>query len=1206
MLALPLLCLAPSRTKADSKLDNLQKMIPVMEQRFSVPLTDWRFARPDTDGQQLPGVDDSQWQSVSPHFSWVGEHTKVWFRKRVVIPETIGGQLVEGRPVRLDLFMDDDGELYINGALKEAFHWDECKYTLTQHAHAGDVYEIAVRGINTVGPGEFRSAALFCDVVPEFSQYVTEAQFVELLQSHVSAADHTRLQDALSSSEARIRFTEFTDKNTDEVRSQIAAAHEQLTPVASITRQGDVYYVGHAHIDMNWLWTWPETIDVCHRTWNSAMNMMDEFPDFGFVQSQPGAYAPIEAQYPDEFARMKAMQKGGRWDLVGGLWDESDTNMPSGEALARSLFLGQRYFKSRFGQYASTGWLPDSFGHSWQLPQLFRLAGIDSFYHMRCGNGMPFTWWEAPDGSRVLKANTADSYNSPAELKQLVEPRNNATQYRVPQTFVAFGVGDHGGGPTREQIIKAKSFQNDPLLPRVHMATADVFFKQLAKTPAAASLPVVSTDLQYVFEGCYTSHADLKKAVRSSENNLYSAETLSSLAAMTGSQYPTAAFDEAWKPTTFAQFHDIMCGTAIHSTYDWMFKELEPAFKFEQKQTATALHSLSANIDTRGPGSQALVIWNTLSFTRDDIVRVPLANANQFPSVVDQSGHLHPAQADGGSLVFVARAVPGFGHKVYFPSRKPCASEGLTLKQTPDAYSVESRKLAVRIDKASGAISKLTLKPANWSVFGDAADGNTFQMLGEFGNTWVINYYKDADKRLLKDGAMVTLAANGPVYSRIRVTHTFGKSKLTQDITVYASIDRIDVPTVVDWHEHNQTAKIRMPVNAAHPVARCEIPYGSIERPTTGQECPGQKWMDVTDETPNAVTNATPIDLSTHLNDASTDNFDRGGYAYPADKALAAGVHELGNRHIPFNLATGTAGRQDNVLASGQTITLPSEARGDTLYLLGSCASGGRSGALDFRYANGRIESRAFNLNDWVAGAYINEIGIAFPNRTSPKPEEGVSPKLWIVAVPIPAGKPAAIRLPINDKMHIFAATIATAASSTPQYGLSILNDCKYGFDVNGSVFRLTALRSSGDPDPNPEEGTQEFTYSLYPHAKDWRAARSEEEGLNLNIPLKAAVTGIHAPGKLPPAIDITNIGPGDVVAGALKHSADGDGYILRIFETHGRNTQVKIAFSHPVKVEETDILERPIRKRTISTQGNAVAFPVSHDQIVTLHITGI
>ena len=133
---------------------------------------------------------------------------------------------------------------------------------------------------------------------------------------------------------------------------------------------------------MNWEWTWPVTIDFCKRTWTSALNLMQNFPDLGFVQSQPGAYVPIQHLYPDEFAGIQRAVKSGQWQPVGGLWDESDTNIPSGEGLARSMLLGQTYFHQQFGRYADVAWLPDSFGHSGQLPQLFQLAGMPSFYHM--------------------------------------------------------------------------------------------------------------------------------------------------------------------------------------------------------------------------------------------------------------------------------------------------------------------------------------------------------------------------------------------------------------------------------------------------------------------------------------------------------------------------------------------------------------------------------------------------------------------------------------------------------------------------------------------------------------------------------------------------------------------------------------------------------------------------------------------------------
>ncbi|HUA65292.1 MAG TPA: glycoside hydrolase family 38 C-terminal domain-containing protein [Alphaproteobacteria bacterium] len=1187
-------------TRADSLTDRLDRLSPDLVRQFSVSLDNWRFFQPDVPGGEQPAFDDSAWHTVTPGFSWHGENTKVWFRAKVTIPATVAGQPVAGAPVRIELGMDDDGELYVDGQLVEAFHWDDGHYTLSEQAQPGRTYDIAVRGINGPGDGQFHFARLSFDVLPQFDQYLNEVKFASLLADRVPPAQRSVLTQAVSASESEIQFAQVTSANLDTVRAQLERAHRDLAPIVAVTRQYDVYYIGHSHIDMNWLWTWPDTIDTCHRTWNSAMRLMAEFPQFHYVQSQPAAYVPIEKTYPAEFASMQAKAASGQWDPVGGLWNESDTDIPSGEGLAMSFLLGQRYFKEHFGKYAVTGWLPDSFGHTWQLPQIMRLAGIRYYYHMRCGNGMPFVWWEAPDGSRVLTANTG-SYDDDPQLSQLAEAIQNQSRYDLPESLVVFGVGDHGGGPTGEQIRRIESFRDDPLLPRVHFAGADDFFKQLESLPAAGSLPVVDTGLQYTFEGCYTTHGDMKKAIRTSENNLYSAQVLSSLAAMMGRTYPLDAFRDAWKPTAFAQFHDIACGSAIHSTYDWMHEQLAPAFQFEREETRDSLNFLAACADTRGPGETPIVVWNTLAFARDDVVKVPMPNAAQFHSVVDEQGRLFPAQVMGGTnLVFIAHNVPALGHAVYFPGTSPATPDGLTFQDMDDVCEADTPNFTLDISKRTGAFVRLYLKQAQWNVF-RSGDADLLELLGDNGNAWDINY-TGKSQVLTTHGANVSIAEQGPVFARVRVHHSLEKSSFDQDIIVYGALPRIDVSTMVDWQEEHQLLKILFPVDADHAEVTAQIPFTSTVFPGTEQECPGQKWMDVSQTVPQAVQDATPLDLSPLFNVRRTENFDGSGHSFAAQLLPAAGRLRLGFSRVPFILP-GNNGQPDSISASGQQFALPAADEGDTLYLLAGCVNGGRWTSIGFRLADESVETRAFPLNDWVVGSYPDDaIGLTFPSWQSGGGLENVPPHMWIVRVPLP-NTARALVLPRDPDVRIFAATIATAPSPLTPYGLSVLNDCKYGFDETNGLFRLTALRSSSDPDPHPDRGLQEFTYSLFPHADGWQTAHTDEQALGLNIHLLAAVTTVHAPTAHIPDISVTNIGgAGDLIVTALKQSEDGHGFILRFYEADGRDTQAQIAFDEPMHVEQTDILERRLAAQSLTVQGAVATLPVGHNQIVTLH----
>ena len=1166
--------------------------------QFNIPM-DWRFEPADIANSEQPNFNDSSWQKVSPRFTWAGTNT-VWFRSKITVPATMAGQSTANLPLMLDLRVMNQGELYVDGRLIEEGRRMSGLETLTEQAQPGTTIVVALK-IRGQPHNAFQNARLYCNVLPDFDRYLEEEAFVTHMIPVVSPDEQTVLTRALDASEHCIQFSDVTSDNLDTVRTQLAAARAALLPVAGVTRKYDVYYIGHSHIDMNWLWTWPDTIDTCHRTWNSAMNLMDQFPDFKYVQSQPAAYVPIEKMYPDEFKRMQTMSAEGRWDIVGGLWNESDTDIPSGEGLARSFLIGQNYFKLKFGKYAATGWLPDSFGHTWQLPQIMELSGIKYYYHMRCGNGMELTWWQSPDGSRVLKANTP-SYDARPDPDQLVVPAQNEAQLNMPQSVVIFGVGDHGGGPTRQQILRIQSYQQDPIFPKVHFIGADDYFEQLAQQPTAAALPVVDSDLQYTFEGCYTTHADMKKALRSSENNLYSAEVLSSLAAMTGLAYPTEAFDDAWKPTAFAQFHDIAAGSAIHSTYDWMHEQLAPAIAFETEQTDKSLDALTADVDTRGSGANPIVVWNSLSFTRDDVVKVTLANVGQYHSVTDSNGHKFPAQTmDGNTLVFVAHDVPAFGHKVYFPSTDSCAPDGVTVNDTGDACQIESPAFDLKIDKTTGDFSRLYSKLAHWNVFGDAQHANAFELLGDNGTAWTIRY-TGTDKILTTEGANVSVLDNGPVFARVRVSHEFGKSTYTQDVIVYGALDRIDVSTTVNWHEKTELLKIRMPVDGENLEATGQIPFGSKVRPTNGQECPGQKWMDVSATAPAPVARATPLHLSPLFNSRCADNFDGDGAKYPARLLPEAGIYRVGTFRVPFNLPGYHLEEPDNVAASGQQISLPADAGGMTIFLL-AARSHERGGTdIGFQFANGTTEFRAFDLNNWKADTYPdNDVGFNFPDEQHSNGRHATPPTMWIAQVPIPEGATTLI-LPRDEGFHLFAATVAAKPDAPSLYGLSVLNDSKYGFDVINGVFRLTALRCSIRPDPDPNEGLQQFTYSLYPHKGGWMAAQTDERALDLNMPLLATVTFPHPPEQQVPSLAVQNVdGRGDLIVSALKRAEDGNGYILRFYEADGQDTEARIKFDQPMQVTETDILERPLEKQTAVVEGNSVTLPVRHNRIVTL-----
>ncbi|HEY0867829.1 MAG TPA: alpha-mannosidase, partial [Fimbriimonas sp.] len=360
------------------------------------------------------------------------------------------------------------------------------------------------------------------------------------------------------------------ERNAQATPQEVAAALHTVQTALKHTHPAMESYtghlVGHAHIDLMWLWEWQEGIVASRDTFVQVDKFMDEFPGFTFSQSSSAIYKTIEENYPDLFKAIQRRVKQGRWELVGGRVDEGDTNMISPESHARHFLYGQRYFRSRFGKTATVGWEPDTFGHTAQMPQILKLGGCDSYYFCRAGKGKPLFWWQGLDGSKVLafeEPATNSWYNadlSYANFQEMLDfKRNNGSK----DMLWVYGVGNHGGGPTREDIKEALGWMKDPSKPKVRFSTATEFFDKL-RTYDLSRIPVVADELNPIFEGCYTTHAEVKQLNRYAEYTTSSAEAVATVASMFGFAYPKEAFQRAWEDIAFHHHHDTLPGSFIH------------------------------------------------------------------------------------------------------------------------------------------------------------------------------------------------------------------------------------------------------------------------------------------------------------------------------------------------------------------------------------------------------------------------------------------------------------------------------------------------------------------------------------------------------------------------------------------------------------------------------------------------------------------
>jgi alpha-mannosidase len=628
------------------------------------------------------------------------------------------------------------------------------------------------------------------------------------------------------------------------------------------------HLVGHAHIDLSWLWRWEETVaDIATFTFKGTLAQMDKLPGLTFAQSQAAIYEAMEKDYPDLFQRIARKIKEGTWVPVGGMWVEPDLNMPDGESLARQLLYGKRYFLDKFGVDVKVGWNPDSFGHSWQLPQVLKRAGIDSYVFGRCAPAPDPThlfWWEGMDGSRVLGYVPPGWYNvdlGEGTRKILDGARKNTG---VKDFMLLYGAGDHGGGPRDADITAIKKYRNDPNEPRLMFDVPEAYFKRIIEK--AADFPVVKRELNFTFPACYTTQAETKKNNRQLESLLLAAENFSAVAVTSGYRdyYPERDLDEAWKIVLRNQFHDILDGSSIGPVYDEVAGFYGQARVRGQRALDFSLETISNAIDTRGEGFP-VVVYNPLFWERTEPAFVEVVIPPDAKTARAWDGTVRLTDGEGrdiavqvlekrveGSdavfrIVFVAEGVPSLGYKLYrvIPSEKAWAGPESVRA---GARELENEFLRVRLDPKTGWVVSLYDKAAKRETLSGA--GNVLEAITdepESMSAWELGL-KDTVGRAGESGAAFELVERGPVRVVLRVKSRFRDSSFEQDLTLYRGVPRLDCRLRLDWQERNIMIKAAFPLGLKAPAARFEIPYGSIARPADGTEVPALRWIDVSEE----------------------------------------------------------------------------------------------------------------------------------------------------------------------------------------------------------------------------------------------------------------------------------------------------------------------------------------------------------------------
>ncbi|MEU1001887.1 alpha-mannosidase [Streptomyces tibetensis] len=609
----------------------------------------------------------------------------------------------------------------------------------------------------------------------------------------------------------------------DDISGSATAVREALKPALSKPAHASAHTisgVGHAHIDSAWLWPIRETKRKTSRTFSNVTSLADEYDDFIFACSQAQQYEWVRDNYPKVWARIQESVKNGQWAPVGGMWVESDGNLPGGEAVARQFVHGKRFFIEHFGIETKGVWLPDSFGYNAAYPQLAKLAGNEWFLTQKISwnqtNTFPHHtfWWEGIDGTRIFTHfPPVDTYNarfSGVEMSRAV--RNYAEKGGASRSLAPFGWGDGGGGPTREIMERARRLADLEGSAKVVVEHPDEFFaKARAEYPDA---PVWVGELYLeLHRATYTSQARTKQGNRRCEHLLREAELWATTAALhaPGYTYPHEKLDRLWKTVLLHQFHDILPGSSIA----WVHREAEA----EYARVAQELHALTTEA-VAALGAGAPRAFNTSPYDRADVVR-----------------------AADGAPVYVQVPANGSAPLADSAPPQPVTVDGLVLDNG-----------LVRVEVAGdGTLSSVRDLRAGREVL--AEPGNLLRLHTDLPNYWdawdIDKHYKNRYTDLL-DASSVTVVEQDPLIGAVRVERAFGKgSTITQTITVRAGSPRIDIETDIDWHETEKILKAAFPVDIRAAHSSAEIQFGHIQRPTHTNttweaarfEVSGHRWV---------------------------------------------------------------------------------------------------------------------------------------------------------------------------------------------------------------------------------------------------------------------------------------------------------------------------------------------------------------------------
>ncbi len=894
----------PQQTATQEDLDIIEALAHLRQLTHVNLQNHWHYCRENLDISQINhfsnGDVGNNWPSAElnekGHIAWSAKKEVIWLTQTIVIPSDLQGYPLAGFSLRLGLlWWAEDAQVFVNSELVQSGDLFDCnvRILLRPAVVPGEKITLAVR---LVSPGHdpgalVRSQLIYQPAHPKEIDPGFVADELTIFWRYLQNYPAPELIDKFKEQIHLINWSAVHQRETfNQSLGLIRENLRSLLPFMPNIPQ-KISLLGHAHLDMAWLWPISETWTAAQRTFTSVLNLMAEFPDLTFGHTTAALYEWIEIHRPDLFLAIQNQVKAGRWEILAGLWVEPELNIISGESIVRQIFYGQRYCLAKFGRLAPVAWLPDTFGFCWQLPQLLTQGGIEYFVTQKLRwndtTEFPYSlfWWESPDGSRIFSLMSAPIGKDINGVEMAEYAIDWQQKTGLSHALWLPGVGDHGGGPTREMLEVAEKWQYSPFIPQLDFTTSEAYLQHLTQEKISKNLPIWPNELYLEFHrGCYTTYGRQKRWNRRCEHLLYQAELFSSLAQIIGDfPAPHSELETAWKQVLFNQFHDILPGSSIPEVYE----EVNPTWQAAQ-EVAThildrALKAIAHQIDlpqTLNVDAKPIVIFNSLNWSRSEVVAVDLttiAAAGKCWKVYNHAGEEVRAQLTENSLLFYAADIPSIGYRIFWlvaDIKTEDADGDFDQKNQSLPPIIENDILRVTVDPETGNLPSIFDKKNQREILSDAGNQlQAFRDSGQYWDAWNIdpNYAQHPlNPPVLKE---IQWQEYGPIQWRLRVIRQLENSEFIQDYILQIHSPILKIATSVDWQTPHVMVKAAFPLNVTADMATYEMPCGAIARSTNPHspaekaqwEVPALHWADLTENMPKM-----PKSVQTHQEEKFT------------------------------------------------------------------------------------------------------------------------------------------------------------------------------------------------------------------------------------------------------------------------------------------------------------------------------------------------